>query len=216
MATHYVAGIDQRIGNETKATIEVYHKELHDLIVDPDSTQLLLNTGSGYAEGIEFSLQKKFTVGFVGSASYTYSVSKRKDNAAELLYNFEYDRPHIINLIAGMEVGKGWQIGAKFQFASGNPYTPIVGVERRGGVYYLIDGEKNSARNPDYHKLDIRVDKQFLLGSQSITVYLDLWNVYNRENIIAYTFKADASGAVVKSARPDFGITPILGITAKF
>ena len=215
-AIHYVAGIDHYIGNDSKATIEVYRKDLTNLIVDPDSSNLLVNTGGGYAQGIEFSFQKKFTEGFVGSASYSYSVSRRKDDTAEPLYDFEYDRPHIINLIAGIEAGSGWQVGAKFQFASGNSYTPVVGVERRGGVYYLIDGEKNSARNPDYHKLDIRIDKQFLLGSQSLTVYLDLWNVYNRENIIAYTFKADASGTVVKSTRPDFGITPILGITAKF
>ncbi len=215
-AIHYVAGIDHRLSDDTRATVEIYYKDLSNLIVDPDSTNLLLNTGSGYAEGIELSVQKKFTNGFVGSASYSYSISKRKDNAIPSLYDFEYDRPHIINLISGMEIGNGWQIGAKFQFASGNPYTPVLSAVSKNGTYYLVDGPINSARYPDYHKLDIRVDKQFLIGDWSLTAYLDLWNVYNRENIISYSFKADAAGNVVLNPRYDFGVTPILGITAKF
>ncbi|MEW5799214.1 MAG: TonB-dependent receptor [Bacteroidota bacterium] len=214
-ATHYVAGIEHRIGDDTKMLVEMYRKDLSDVIVDPDSTNLLVNTGSGYAEGIEFSVQKKFTNGFVGSASYSFSTSQRKDTPAQSFYDFEYDRPHIINLIAGMEIGSGWQIGAKFQFASGNPYTPVLAVTSKNGAFYLVDGTVNSARYPDYHKLDIRVDKQFILAGWSLTAYIDLWNVYNRDNIISYSFKADASGNIVKTPRYDFGITPIAGITAK-
>ncbi len=215
-ATHYIAGIEQRLGYDTKASIEIYHKELSNLFVDPDSTNLLLNTGSGYAQGIEFALQKKFTIGFVGSASYSYSVSKRRDYESSALYDFEYDRPHILNLIFGFEMGNGWQIGAKFQYASGNPYTPAIGVTEKNNSFYVVEGEKNSARYPDYHKLDIRVDKQFIFESWSFSIYLDLWNVYNRDNIISYSFKADENGILSATPRYDMGIAPIAGITAKF
>lgn len=215
-AVHYVAGIDQRIGNDTKALLEVYRKDLSGVIVDPDSTRLLVNTGSGYAHGVELSLQKKFTDGVVGSASYSYSASQRKDASSDAYYDFEFDRPHIINLIAGIMLGEGWQAGAKFMFASGNPYTPVTGTILRGGIFYLVDGSINSARYPDYHKIDLRVDKQFILGGWALTAYLDLWNIYNRENIISYSFKADTAGTVTRTSRYDFGITPIIGITAKF
>ncbi len=215
-ATHYIAGIEQRLGYDTKASIEIYHKELSNLIVDPDSSNLLINTGSGYAQGIEFSLQKKFTDGFVGSASYSYSISKRRDYESTMLYDFEYDRPHIINLIFGLEIGAGWQIGAKFQYASGNPYTPVIGVSERNNSFYLVEGEKNFARYPDYHKLDLRIDKQFIFESWSFSVYLDLWNVFNRDNVISYSFKAEPNGTITTNPRYDFGITPILGFTAKF
>ncbi len=217
LATHYVAGIEQRISDDTRATIEVYYKELASLFVSPnDTSNLLLNTGSGYAKGIEVSMQKKFNGGVVGSASYSYSISKRRDNASASLYDFEYDRPHIINLIGGMELGDGWQIGAKFQFASGNPYTPVDGVAKKAGQYYLIDGAINSARYPDYHKIDVRVDKQFNFDKWSLTAYLDLWNIYNRDNITSYSFKAGTAGEIITTPRYDFGITPIIGITAKF
>ena len=215
-AIQYVAGIEHLLADDTRITLEAYHKELTNVFVNPDSSNLILNTGTGYARGVEFSLQKKFSDGFVGSASYSYSVSKRQDNEALPEYHFEYDRPHIINLLAGMEVGEGWQIGAKFQFASGNPYTPVVGVVKKGGVFYLVDGSVNSARYPDYHKIDIRLDKQFILAGWSITAYLDLWNVYNHDNIISYSYKADTNGEVTMTPQYDFGVMPIVGITAKF
>lgn len=215
-AEHFIAGIEHRISYDTRASIEIYHKELSDIIIDPDSSNLLINTGSGYAQGIELAIQKKFTDGIVGSASYSYSISKRRDYQSQSLYDFEYDRPHIINLLSGVEIGSGWQIGAKFQYASGNPYTPVVGVVTKNNSNFLIEGEKNSARYPDYHKLDLRVDKQFVFDSWSFSVYLDLWNVYNRENINSYSFKANSDGSITTNARYDFGITPILGFTAKF
>ncbi|MDW7679261.1 MAG: TonB-dependent receptor [bacterium] len=215
-ATHYIAGIEQRLSYDTKASVEVYHKKLSNLIVDPDSSNLLINSGSGYAQGIEFSLQKKFTRGFVGSASYSYSISKRRDYESTALYDFEYDRAHILNLIFGLEMGAGWQIGAKFQYATGNPYTPVIGVTEKDNIFYVIEGEKKSARYPDYHKLDLRLDKQFIFESWSFSVYLDLWNVFNRDNVISYSFKAEQNGVITTTPRYDFGITPILGFTARF
>ncbi len=49
-----------------------------------------------------------------------------------------------------------------------------------------------------------------------MTAYLDLWNVYNRPNIISYSYKADTNGGLTVNPKCDFGITPIVGITAKF
>ena len=215
-AFHYVAGLEHRLADDTRATVEVYHKELSNLVVDPDSSNLLLNTGSGYARGVELSLQKKFTDGFVGSASYSYSVSKRRDNGTQALYDFEFDRPHIINLIAGMEVGEGWQIGAKFQYASGNPYTPVVGAVMKNGVYYVVDGGYNSARYPAYHKLDVRIDKKFHFSSWTLTAYLDLWNIYNRQNVLSYSYKLDSGGIITTTPQYDFGLLPIIGLSAQF
>ncbi|TSA21465.1 TonB-dependent receptor [bacterium] len=215
-AFHYVAGLEHRLADDTRATVEVYQKELSNLVVDPDSSNLLLNTGSGYARGVELSLQKKFTDGFVGSASYSYSVSKRRDNSTQALYDFEFDRPHIMNLIAGMEVGKGWQIGAKFQYASGNPYTPVVGAVMKNGVYYVVDGGYNSARYPAYHKLDVRIDKKFHFNSWTLMAYVDLWNVYNRQNILSYSYKVDSDGIITTTPRYDFGVLPIIGLSAQF
>jgi outer membrane receptor protein involved in Fe transport len=215
-ATHAIFGIEYLADEDLRATIEVYQKNLTSVVVSNDTTNILTNTGSGTAQGVEFSIQKKYTSGFVGSASYSYSISQRQDGASLPTYAFEYDRPHIINLIAGWEAGNNWQIGFKWQFASGNPYTPVVGTIKKGGLFYVIDGARNSDRYPDYHKLDIRIDKKFVFNSFTLTAYLDLWNIYNRTNVLSYTYSTDAAGNITQNERLDFGLLPIIGLTAQF
>ncbi|HLF19266.1 MAG TPA: hypothetical protein VI704_00600, partial [Bacteroidota bacterium] len=216
LATHYIVGLEHVFTEDTRATLEVYHKDLTGVVVENDTTNILNNSGSGYAQGIELSFQKKFTKGFVGSASYSYSVSKRRDEDLSALYDFEFDRPHIVNLIAGIELSEHWQLGVKFQYASGNPYTPVIGVAQKNGVFYVVDGATNSSRYPDYHKLDIRLDRKFEFGSWTLTAYLDLWNVYNRQNVLAYSYKVDNAGVLSTTTRLDFGTLPIIGLSAQF
>ena len=215
-ATHYVFGIEQRLSEDTKFSIEVYYKDLKNVLTGNDTNYVINNLGSGYTQGIEFYLQKKFTKGFVGSFSYSYSTSKRKDDDNLNEYLFEYDRPHIVNLIFGYEIFDKWQVGMKFQYATGNPYTPYNGVIQKQGNYFIIEGERNSVRYPDYHKIDVRIDRSFNLGSWSINAYLDLWNIYNRANVISYTFSANQEGTVTTNVKEDFGILPVLGVSILF
>ncbi|MCX6155285.1 MAG: TonB-dependent receptor [Candidatus Kapabacteria bacterium] len=215
-STHYILGFEHKINDDLMASVEIYHKDLLNIITANDTNNKLTNYGIGYARGVEFYLQKKFSKGLVGSFSYTYSVSKRQDADNTPEYNFEYDRPHILNIIFGMELSETWQIGAKFQYATGNPYTPAIGTTQMKGQYYIVEGEINSVRNPDYHKLDIRVDKKFKFQNWSINLYLDLWNVYNRVNVISYTYSVDANGKITTNARDDFGILPVAGVNILF
>ena len=215
-ATHFIIGLEQRLSDDSKFSVELYRKNSKNVLTGNDTNNIINNLGTGYTQGIEFYLQKKFTKGFVGSFSYSYSTSKRKD--ADILneYLFEYDRPHIVNLIIGYEIFDKWQIGMKFQYATGNPYTPYTGVIKKQGTYFITEGDRNSVRYPDYHKLDIRIDRSFNFGSWSINAYLDLWNIYNRANVISYTFSANPDGSVTKNIKEDFGILPLVGVNILF
>ena len=215
-SVHYVVGLEHRLSDETRASIEYYYKDLSDVITESDTSRILTNSGSGYAEGVELAVQKKFTDGFVGSLSYSYSTSMRRDLPADPLYAYEFDRPHIINLIGGYELGNGWILGAKFSYASGSPYTPPVGVVAKLGKFYLINGETNSARYPEVHRLDLRIDKRFTIGSWTLTAYLDLWNVYANKNVVAYNFSVDDNRNIVRTEQLDFGLVPLIGLTAQF
>jgi len=176
----------------------------------------LTNAGSGYARGIEFYIQKKMSKNLVGSVAYTYSVSKRRDANILPEYDFEFDRPHNFTLVGGYKLSDKWQIGAKFQYASGSPYTPVVGAVQKGGEWFAVDGEYNSARYPDYHRLDIRVDRRFHFRTWTLSAYLDLWNAYSRENVSSYRYDIDDNGVITREATYDFPMLPILGISAQF
>ena len=75
----------------------------------------------------------------------------------------------------------------KFKYAGERPYTPFD-VERSlqlgRGVYDM--NNFNGARYPDYHRLDLRVDKKFYYKHATITGFFELQNVYNQQNIYGY------------------------------
>jgi hypothetical protein len=215
-AVHHILGIEYLFNSGTKISIEGYHKDLDNTFTSYDTSYVISNYGSGFSRGIEFYLQKKMTDKLMGSVAYTYSVSKRKDYKSSPEYYFNFDQKHSFTFIYGYKISENWQIGAKFQYNTGMPYTQIVTTIRRGQNWYIVEGEKNSSRYPDYHKLDIRIDRSFHFNSWSLTAYIDIWNAYNRKNVIYYRFEADENGNIHCEETYDFPILPILGISAQF
>src|SRR5690606_24248708 len=110
---------------------------------------------------------------------------------------------------------KGWQVGARFRLVSGNPFTPVVGAtyDAAGGGYIPLAGAPNSARVPLFHQLDLRVDKRFTWKRVSLTTYLDVQNVYNRQNAEFVNYAYDYSAF---STIPSLPIIPSLGIKLEF
>ena len=109
-----------------------------------------------------------------------------------------------------------WRIGIKFQYSTGIPYTPVLTTREENQYWYAIEGERNSSRYPDYHKVDIRVDRHFHFNRWSLTAYIDIWNAYNRKNVIYYRYDIDENGTINYEESYDFPILPILGISANF
>jgi outer membrane receptor for ferrienterochelin and colicin len=215
-AIHYIAGIEHMLSRDTKISVEVYHKDLENVFVVNDTSRAITNAGSGYARGIEFCIQKKMSKNLVGSIAYTYSVSKRQDADSLPEYYFEFDRPHIFRLVGSYRLSNKWQIGAKFQYASGSPYTPVVDAEQKDGEWSVVDGIQNSARYPAFHKLDIRIDRSFYFRNWTLLIYLDIWNVYARENIFAHYYEVDDNGVITKTSSGGFPMFPIFGFSVKF
>ena len=216
-SVHYVAGLEHLLSRDTQFSVEGYYKELSDVFVHDNSTRVITNEGSGYSRGVELCLQRKMSQGLVGSIAYTYSVSVRKDRDDLREYYSEYDRPHNITIVGSYAPSDSWRIGAKFLYATGSPYTPVVGAEQIGDQWYVVTGPKNSERYPNYRMLDLRVDRTFKFSNWSLLAYLDLWNVFGHENVTLYTFSLEDDGTVVRTV-PDeaLGTIPVLGLELKF
>jgi hypothetical protein len=103
-------------------------------------------------------------------------------------------------------------VGARFRYITGRPYTPYVGglVDFDAGAYSPVEAsEANSARLPARHQLDLRVDKMWEFSSWKLAAYLDVQNVYNRENTEDIGYNYDFSDS---QPLPGLPILPILGI----
>ncbi len=224
-ATHYVIGIEHLLTPSTKIGIEGYRKNLNNLIVRvSDSTRELDNSGEGYAQGIELLLQKKLKEKFWGSTSYSYSVSKRKDRwgkppyvkcISDGWYYSDWDQPHIFTIIGGYKLSNKLDLSIKWRYATGKPYTPLIDriQDSFTGEWYRINGDINSERYPSYHRLDFQVAQYHTFRGWGIITYFNLQNIYNRKNILTYTWNDDYTE---REEIYQFLFMPVGGVTIEF
>jgi hypothetical protein len=191
-ATHYVAGIEH-IGMEGwEWKSEVYYKDI-DNLVSSDPVTRYNNSGEGQAAGVELFLRKLRTDRWSGWLSLTLSKAERTNTVTGDSFPFEYDQPVSVTLVGNYHINDNWEVGAKWWYHSGAPYTPIVGSTEdpeRAGRYRPVYGDINSERMPDYHRLDLRVSRRF---SDKTTAYVELINAYDQKNVSGYEYNADYS-----------------------
>ena len=186
------------------------------IIRAPDDTLRLenfANQGIGQIFGGEFLLRKALTKKFFGWISYTLmrSLIKPEPGADYKLFNF--DQPHILTLIAVYKLPKNWQVGGRFRLVSGNPttlYSDSV-FHADTGEYQPVSG--TAGRLPTFHQLDLRVDKTFVFKRVMMNVYLDVINVYNRQNGEAIVYSFNLQDNQVQAGLP---IIPSLGMRLEF
>jgi hypothetical protein len=147
--------------------------------------------------------------------AYTFSRSQRRDSTGGPLRLFDNDQTHVLTAIASYKLPAGWEVGARFRFATGNPLTPITGARRDDltDVFIPIFGPVNSQRLPNFHQLDVRVDKNFIFDQWSLDVYLDLTNAYNRPAKEGVLYNYNYSQSAFLEGLP---ILPILGAKGTF
>ena len=117
-------------------------------------------------------------------ARFTISRSERRDSPESAYRIFQFDQTHILTLIGSYRLGRGWEVGLRFRFVTGNPTTPIIGAVYNGdtGTYTQIPGAPFSSRNAPFHQLDLRVDKTWTFRRGSLNLLLEVLNVYNNAN----------------------------------
>ncbi len=189
-----------------------------DLVRRDDGTvgpELFANTQTGRVYGLEVLLRKQLTGRFFGWLAYTLSRSERRATPSDDYQVFDFDQTHLLTLIGVVKLPKGWQAGARFRLVSGNPNTPITGsvYDASGDFYVPVNGTTNSDRFPAFHQLDLRVDKKWTWKRASLTLYLDVQNVYNRQNTEFWNYSYDFSGRSPVAGLP---IIPSVGTKIEF
>ncbi len=196
-------------------------------------TSVPVNGAKGYAYGFEVYLEKKAmnpNSRFTGWASYSLSFAKRDRNG--YITPFRYDQRHTINLVANYRLLSWLELGARFNYSSNFPFTRPLGIKPRvigdslavlpvlNIVQFDFDfgGESNrlSSYKPAYHRLDLRATAYTRFWNIDWSFYLDVINVYNRQNVIGYDYYIDENLQVRQNAIGQFPILPTIGLNARF
>ncbi len=217
-ASHYILELKRQLSQDTEIKMAAYYKDLVDLVT-ADEEASYLNQGVGYAQGTEVFLRHRRSDRFFAWVSYAYALSKRRDRIGEPYRLYSFDQTHVATFAASYNLTPTWEFGAKWQYRTGNPYTPVedaaIRFDPRNGkpIYVPIYAETNSDRLPPYHRLDLRVSKTFQFERWKLGTFLELLNAYNRKNLLDYRYNQDYTEREDVNQLP---FIPYLGITAEF
>ena len=200
--------------------VQGFYKRLDQLVTfnsgsAGDRSQLWQNNGEGHIYGAEVFLRLQEWNHLEGWIALTLQRSQRQDCPDCEPYWFDYDQPLILDAVLSYGLPYGFRIGARWRYVSGNPETPIVTsiYDSDTNSYIPLRGDENSERLPDFHALDIRIDKDINFRRWKLTVYLDLMNVYNRQNPESRIHNFDYTENSFLFGLP---ILPNLGFKAQF
>jgi hypothetical protein len=229
-ADHYVTGLAWTPDASLRVTAEAYRKTYSDYPVASDLPTVSLanigdtfavreilfplsNAGKGYSGGVEVFVEKRLSSKLYGQGNLSFSRT-RHAGLDGVLRPGSFDYPFVFNLLGGYRLSPAWELSARMSWLSGRPFTPYdqaASTEQRRGVYDLT--RVNAERAPDYGRVDIRVDRTFIVGGQPLNVFAGVQNVANRRNFASYNWNRRTNSQQFGDQQ---GIFPILGFYWRF
>ena len=207
--TEYELGVEHLFPfwNESlKMTLKGFYKDITGLT---DTRQVyytasnwygfMYNSDYGNVRGFEISLNKRPTHYFSGTLNYTYQLARGKSSSyysgyynawAENIeptveWALDWDQPHTFNFnldfripdndnLWGLSFLNNTGVNVFFTYGSGMPFTR---PQKTKEIRY------NTERMPTTYRTDMKIDKSFTLGRVSPTFFLEVKNLFNRQNL---------------------------------
>ncbi len=220
-----VLGFEQKLDESGLLfRVEGYEKDFSNLIeANPNAVSGLgyLNTGTGYARGLEFFLRQPPTERFFGWIAYSLSDSERQTAPGSAIYPYDYDEPNVFTAVGNYKLNPGWDAGVKLLYSTGHPYTPVnsatATVVASNGqpttIYVPQYAVNNSARLPDYARIDFSTSFKTVYDTWEWRVYLDIVNVFGAKNVLGYQYNVNYTQVTPVL---DLPFLPYLGVEVKY
>ncbi|MBN1272215.1 MAG: TonB-dependent receptor [Candidatus Aminicenantes bacterium] len=210
-AFHFSLSYD-RITPKYDLRLTLYDKEYRRLFLMGENS--MTNEGKGYARGGEFFIKKKhqhFDLLFV----YNYLHSRRKENDIPFLARSPYEITHSMTGVFSFK-WDNMSLGIRYSYASGLPYTPLLGIEESGGDGSIVPlwGDPFSESYPDYHRLDLNGNKSFQFKGKLVVFYFGITNLLNRRNVLRYEYSSNYSTR--QNQYSIFGRSVFIGVYVPF
>jgi len=234
-AEHVVGTLSHRFSSGIDLRLEVYRKSYQSLIpryenvfnplavipeLQIDRTRV--DADSAIAQGAEIMISgESERKGFLWWASYTWS--EVIDTIGNRKAKRSWDETHTLKAGLNWDWGK-WNFSAAGIVRTGWPKTDLITqtITNPNGTEELIafTAERNSTRYDIFHSLDARVSRDFNVSKGTLTGFLEIANLYNRNNpcCTLYTRQTDADGTefVQANSRNWLPLVPSLGIIWQF
>lgn len=206
-ANHYVLGVTFAPNVLSRLSVEGFYKQYGNYPVSLlDSTVLstydtsdytigdvpVKSSGTGRAYGVEVAYSMSEIKNTMLNVAYTllYSQYNKLDDNLEPIkgeyVRSSWDVRHLFYITAIHNFSNGWDLGAKWRFTGGFPYTPYD-LELSSNIAawdaqlrpYEDYSQINQEQYSPYHQLDLRVDKTWFFKKWTLGLYIDIQNIYN-------------------------------------
>lgn len=202
-AEHRVLSVERPISPGVTARIEVYERRMtrlrshweslvnaQEIFPELRFDRVQLTPSAGVARGVELMLESRRRGPWNWAASYTLSSAQETVDGREI--PLVRDQRHAVALDVSYTPRPGWQIAAAWQFHSGWPTTEVTYATEpgRSGGYAIVArvGQPYAVRLPSYHRLDLRVTREFTFRHGSLRVFVDVFNAYDQDNLQGYLY----------------------------
>ncbi|OAQ41995.1 TonB-dependent receptor [Pedobacter psychrophilus] len=207
---HYVLGTQFLPNEGFRITFESFYKRYSNYPVSFDTGISLANQGTDFGSigseriesngkgktyGFELFLQQKLVNKLFYVLSYTF-VRSEFSGLNQKLVPSSWDNRNLISSTLGYKTTRGFDLGLKYRYAGGSPYTPFDENLSRANYQLLgvgtIDYQRlNNLRLSAFNQLDFRVDKNINFKRTSLNLYLDIQNIlfFKNQSNPDYTFK---------------------------
>jgi outer membrane receptor protein involved in Fe transport len=150
------------------------------------------------------------------------------------------DQPHTVALDLNVRLPRQWNLNLAWRFHSGWPTTPVEArfvegpedpeepeepehpedpdeVTAQQGELVAVFGPLRSERLPDYHRLDLRASRTWQTARGRWTLFFDVQNVYDRQNLAGIDLAVDEDEGTVELEEEHWpGLFPSVGFLWEF
>lgn len=232
LAEHRVLDLEHRFGKGGRLQIEAFERRMSRMrprfenLFDPvtvfpelEADRVRIAAAEGLVEGLE--------VGYHGAEGgpfgwwLSYAWSSAREEVEGRWVPSAADQPQTLRAGWSYRARSGWSFNALWQYHTGWPTTEVTGraVTAPDGSVTLVPvlGPRNGERLHPYHRLDLRVGRSWALSRGRLSAYLDLQNLYDRENVRGFEdFRLELGAAGEAGARSERvswgGLLPSFGI----
>lgn len=210
---------DRRIDNPRTRFENLF--EPISIVPELEADRVRVDADSSRSRGVELFLGGPIHGKLDGFITYTYARTTDQIGGREVPR--PYDQPHAVGLDLSWKAPWQWTVQAAWRYHSGWPTTAIetedVVTGDGGSMSRPVLGPLYGDRLPHYQRLDIRLQRNWLLKRGELAFYLDIQNATNSENLRGFEVELEErdGGLRVKQSPNSWGgRLPSLGLTWTF
>lgn len=218
--------------NRWETSIEVFYKEMRNLVEYKDFPNLFLNdhletellSGAGRAFGGELYI-RRLKGKWTGWISYTYSHTELKvhsETTNESInggrwYPSNYNKPHTFHLVLDRKLRSQGAFSLVASYNTGRPLTAIESSYIVDGTVVPVYSDRNKYKIPDYLRIDVSFTIGNIIKKIEDSMVFSVYNLFGRDNaysvfyrrpannyFIPKTYKLSVLGAVLPSLTYNF------------